>query len=249
MKQQNLNTVGLFAALLLGVLKRGISRCLGVMVAMGWGVVRDSLGTTLIKIVLLGLLYSGLTLFRDFLVVVASEDVQTLSVSTEEELIDFALFLTPMIIIINLIFYFWIISSLNATTEYLKNMNQTSKLRRHLRLRCVILTSIAIAAGWLVFSIVDVFTGILSTDQMWIMEGAMQGNYLFVLTGVAILWRPNSNAKDYAMQLELPALGGYDEDEENELELSCVVPSAGDMDDGNDPDHPDGLPVDDGVVS
>jgi hypothetical protein len=239
MKQENLNTVGLFAALLLGVLKRGISRCLGVMVAMGWGVVRDSLGTTLIKIVTLGLLYSGLTLFRDFLVVVAAENVQTLSISTEDELFDFALFLTPMIIIINLIFYFWIISSLNATTEYLKNMNQTMKLQRHLRLRCIILTSIAIAAGWLVFSIVDVFTGILSTDQMWVMEGAMQGNYLFVLTGVAILWRPNSNAKDYAMQLEVPALGGYDE--ENELELSCVVPSAGDMDDG--------LPVDDGVVS
>jgi hypothetical protein len=217
------------------------------MVAMGWGVVRDSLGTSLIAIVLLGLIYSGLTLFRDFLIVVASEDVQTLSISTEEDLIDFALllFLTPMIIIINIIFYFWIIYALNATTEYLKSMNQTSKLRRHVRLRCIILTSIAIAACWLVFSIIDGSKGILSTDQMWIMECAMQGNYLFVLTGVAILFRPNSSAKEYAMQLEVPAMGDYDE--ENELDMSCVVPSA--MDDGNDPDHPDGLRVDDGVVS
>jgi hypothetical protein len=209
------------------------------MVAMGWGVVRDSLGRTLIKIVILGLLYSGLTLFRDILVVFASDEVQTLSTSTEKELRDSALILTPPIIVINLIFYFWIISSLNATTEYLKNMNQTSKLRRHLRLRCIIMTSITIAAGWLVFSIFDVFAGILSADQMWMLEGAMHANYLFVLTGVAILWRPNQNSKDYAMQMEVPALG---EEEDNELELSCVVPSA--MDDGNDPDHPNGLKVD-----
>jgi hypothetical protein len=51
---------------------------------------------------------------------------------------------------------------------------------------------------------------------------------------------------DYAMQMELPALG----DDENELELSCVVPSAVDMgsDDGNDPDHQNGIRVDNAVL-
>lgn len=78
------------------------------------------------------------------------------------------------------------------------------------------------------------------------MEAGRHANYLFVLIGIAILWRPNPNAKDYAMQMELPAMG---EDGEHELELSCVVPSAGDMDDGNDPDHPDGLRVDHGTLS
>ena len=48
------------------------------------------------------------------------------------------------------------------------------------------------------------------------------------------------------MQMELPALG----DEDNELELSCVVPSADDMgyDDGNDPDHPNGMRIDGAVL-
>lgn len=132
----------------LGVLKRGVSRCLGVMVAMGWGVVRDSLGSALVKIVFLGLLYSGLTLARDFFVV-AAEDVQTISMSTKYyELLDFAWVLTMLIIFINLVFYFWIIRSLNSTTEYLRNMNQTSKLKRHMRLRCLILTSLFIVALW-----------------------------------------------------------------------------------------------------
>jgi hypothetical protein len=131
-----------------GVLKRGVSRCLGVMVAMGWGVVRDSLGPALIKIIILGVLYSGLTLVRDFFIV-AAEDVQTISMSTKYyELMDFAWILTLLVILINLIFYFWIISALNSTTEYLRNMNQTSKLKRHLRLRCLILTSLVIVGIW-----------------------------------------------------------------------------------------------------
>jgi hypothetical protein len=53
-------------------------------------------------------------------------------------------------------------------------------------------------------------------------------------------------AIDYAMQMEVPSLGGDD----NELELSCVVPSAEDMayDDGNDPDHHNGIQVDNAVL-
>jgi hypothetical protein len=118
------------------------------MVAMGWGVVRDSLGPALVKLIMLGFLYSGLTLARDFFIV-AAEDVQTISMSTKYyELMDFAWILTLLVILINLIFYFWIISALNSTTEYLRNMNQTSKLKRHLRLRCLILTSLVIVGIW-----------------------------------------------------------------------------------------------------
>lgn len=236
----------LATALALGILKHASSRCLGVMVSMGWGVVRDSLGRALIKIIFLGLLYSGVTMARDFLVV-AAEKVETVSLTEEEELIDLALVLTPIIIVINLIFYFWIIASLNSTTEYLRNMNQTSKLRRHMQLRCLILTSLFVVGVWLLLSIAQVFTGFLSQDQIWIMEAVMNANYLFILCGVAVLWRPTSTSKDYATQMEVPSLG----DDDNELELSCVVPSADDMDydDGNDPDHPNGLRIDGAVAS
>lgn len=211
----------MYAALTLGVLKRGISRCLAVMVAMGWGVIRDSLGRALFQIILLGLIYSGLTLARDYLVVAAVE-VERVNLTEEEELMDLALVLTPLVIFVNVIFYFWIITSLNATTEYLKNMNQSSKLRRHLRLRCLILASLIVVGIWLLFNIAQAFTGALSQDQVWILEAAMHVNYLFILVGVAILWRPNSNAKDYAMQMELSPDG----DDSNELELSSNIPSA-----------------------
>lgn len=217
-----------YTGLGLGVLKRGSSRCLGVMVAMGWGVVRDSLGTTLIKIIFLGLLYSCLTLAREFLEIFA-EAVQKKSLQQQEELLDLALVLTPIIFVVNAIFYCWIISSLSSTTEYLRNMNQASKLRRHMRLRCLIITSLVIVGIVMALSIAQIFTNYLSKDQLWIIQAVTHANYLFILFGVGILWKPNSNAKDYAMQMEVPALG----EGENELELSCVVPSAEDVDNEN----------------
>ena len=216
------------------------------MVSMGWGVIRDSLGITLVKIVTLGLTYCGLTMARDFLLVLSVDRMESWSASTEEALLDWTLLVSLAVVVVNVIFFFWIISSLVATTEYLKNMGQTTKLRRHLRLRCIIMTAFVIALSWFIFTIIDALLGILNSGQAWMLEAFMHLNHLFVIMSVAILWRPNPNARDYAMQLELPAMG---DDEENELELSCVVPSAGDLDDGNDPDHPNGLPVDDAVVS
>lgn len=215
------------------------------MVSMGWGVIRDTLGLALFKIVFLGLLYCALTMLRDFLVVLAVDKVESWSSGAEAELLDLTFLVTLAVVAINLIFFFWIISSLSATTDYLKNMNQTTKLRRHLRLRCIIVTGFIMAIVWFVFSIVDGAVKILTTNQYWLMEGAMHVNNLLVIGSVAFLWRPNANSKDYAMQMQL-ATG---DDAENELELSCVVPSAEDMDDGNDPDHRRGLPVDDAVVT
>merc|ERR1711907_860858 len=122
-----------------------------------------------IKIIFLGLLYSGLTLARDFLEV-AAKAVKTASLTEEEELIDLALVLTPIIIFIDLIFYLWIISSLSGTTEYLRNMNQTSKLRRHMRLRFLIIASFIVVGIVMALSVAQIFTNFLGKDQLWIMQ-------------------------------------------------------------------------------
>lgn len=196
------------------------------------------------KIVFLGLVYCGLTMVRDFFLVLAVDKVQSWSASTEETLVNLTVLISLALVAVDLIFFVWIMSSLVSTTEYLRNLNQTSKLQRHLRLRCIILTAFAASVVWVIFSIVTEVIGLLSTAQYWILEGAVHLINLYVIASVAILWRPNPNAKDYAMQMELPMMG--DDDGENDLELSCVVPSAGDMDDGDDPDH---LPVDDAVAT
>jgi len=245
--------IAMYIALVLGILFQASLRCLGVMVAMGWGIVRDTLGMVLCKIIMLGLLYFGLTLVRDSLDAAASS-AQLVSSTEKKELVNVARVLSFVIICINIIFYCWIIFSLRTTTEYLRNMNQTSKLRRHLRLCCLIVTSLFVSVVLTVFDAVQslpdfipqIFNGsdspfgsILNKDQTWIIKAIGYGNYLFILFGVTILWRPNANAKDYAMQMQLPAHA----DSENDLELSCVVPSADDVDIG------EGYKIDDAVAT
>lgn len=70
-----------------------------------------------------------------------------------------------------------------------------------------------------------------------VVDGAIEANYIFVLTGVAVLWRPQKNAKEYAYVMQLPSTkAGADEQDgdEGEFELSAVVPSAADSDDEDD---------------
>ena len=69
----------MYSGVLVGVLKRAISRCMLVMVSLGWGVNRDSLGSTMKKIVGLGILYAGVAVARDILTIIAVEDLQKVS--------------------------------------------------------------------------------------------------------------------------------------------------------------------------
>lgn len=104
-----------------------------------------------------------------------------------------------------------------------------------MRLRCIFLFSILFAVVWAIFSLVDTYDedGIMREEQEWVVDAATELNYLFVLVAVCILWRPNPSAKEYAYVTELP---GGDDDGENDLELTGVVPSA--MDDDDDDEEP-----------
>jgi amino acid transporter len=216
---------------MVGVLKRGISRCLIVMVSLGWGVVRDDLGPVLRKINALGALYIATSLVCDIFTVVAYTEVQRISQEEEEELFDVVSILRIVIAVIDITFYIWIIDSLNATMDHLEGTGQTSKLQRYLRLRCIFLFSILFAVVWSVFGIVNNFDeGIVENEQNWVIDASTELNYIFVLLGVAVLWRPSPTAKEYAYVMELPAMTSDDDDEDGVLDMSHVVPSAADDD-------------------
>jgi len=83
-----------YVAIIMGVFKHGISRCLLVMVSLGWGVIRDTLGSALHKVVILGAVYIGTAGMRDIMVIWAVEDIATLSYNQEDELWNVATILT-----------------------------------------------------------------------------------------------------------------------------------------------------------
>jgi hypothetical protein len=223
-------------AIFTGVVKRGISRCLIVMVALGWGVVRDSLGSTMRVLVVLGAIYVGASAAQSLMLILLVEDMKTLSFGEEEELVDVMMAMTSAVKTLNFIFIVWIIYALNGTMKYLENMNQSRKLMRYVRLRRIFLLSIIFAVVLEGFSFDDANDeeGIVREEQEWVIDAATELNYLFVLVAVAVLWRPNPSAKEYAYVMELPAMGG-EGDDENELELTGYVPSALDDEDGEEP--------------
>lgn len=227
------STFIIWIGVLAGVLKQGISRCLIVMVSLGWGVVRDSLGSAMRLIVVLGTAYICVSAVRDLMIVYAIEDMNKISYNEQQHLFNAVKALTLAVSVIDVIFIMWILDALNNTMLYLENMNQTRKLERYLKLRCLFLFSLLFATVWAVFTIVDTINveGIVAEEHAWAIDAATEVNYLFVLIGVALLWQPNPNAREYAYVMELPAMGT---DGENELELTDNVPSAADSDDGSD---------------
>ena len=149
-------------------LKNGISRCLLVMVSLGWGVIRDDLGSVMSKITFLGGTFTAVSLLHDIMDVVAYTEVQKLSEEEEDELFDIVEILGIVIVVLDVIFVIWILDAMNGTMEYLENMNHTSKLLRYLRLRFILLFAILFAIAYTVFGVVDqVDQGIVDHEQEW----------------------------------------------------------------------------------
>ena len=139
------------------------------MVSLGWGVVRDDIGPVMKRITFLGGAYVVIALLRDIITVVAYTEIQKLHQDQENELLDIESILNLVISLIDVIFYLWIIDSLSMTMEYLETARQTLKLRRYLRLRCVLLFSILIVVVWTVFGMVNRVDdeGIVDQESEW----------------------------------------------------------------------------------
>mmetsp|Transcript_3954 Transcript_3954/g.6762 ORF Transcript_3954/g.6762 Transcript_3954/m.6762 type:complete len:591 (-) Transcript_3954:625-2397(-) len=221
----------MYTGKLLGTFKQALSACLIVMVSLGWGVVRDNLGSNLLWILILGTCYVlADTAYEFFPIFFNPAENQTMDQDATKKFIKFETIIKFVVDVICVLFYLWILDSLNCTMQYLENMNQSMKLLRYLRLRCLLLFSILFGFVWFVFGAVNEMMeeSILEEQQEWTVKALNELNYLALLVGVAILWRPDPNAKEFAYVMELPAIGG----DENELEMTANVPSA--LDDDED---------------
>mmetsp|Transcript_493 Transcript_493/g.847 ORF Transcript_493/g.847 Transcript_493/m.847 type:complete len:512 (+) Transcript_493:238-1773(+) len=201
----------LYTGVVFGVLKRAISRCLVVMLSLGWGVTCDSLGSKMRKVVLLGIIYAGCSAARDIFTVMAITENEILSQDQENEILDVVTILTFVVSFIDVTFYLWIFDALNGTMQYLEGMNQAMKLKRYLRLRLILLISVLFAILWSVFGIVDSYNDkrmVNEEENGWVLSAVWEINYLFVLIGLSYLWAPETGAKEYAYVMELSPVGG-----------------------------------------
>lgn len=220
----------LYTGVVLGVCKRAISRCLVVMLCLGWGVTCDTLGDKMAKVVTLGVAYAGVSAARDVMTVLAITENEVLSTETENSLLDAVTLLTFITAFIDVTFYLWIFDALNSTMQYLEDMNQSRKLKRYLRLRLILLLSVLFAVVWTVFGIVDSYNDqrIINEEvNGWVLSAVWEFNYLLVLVGLACLWAPEAGAKEYAYVMELSQLG-------NDLEFETSIDGPESDDEGGD---------------
>ena len=198
-----------YSGILIGVIKGAIARCLIIMVCLGWGVIRDTLGDQMKKILFLGIVYLVVAFLRDVAGIVFVEEIHVLSDETEEEIYDVFTLFTLITATIDVVCYMWILDALNGTMQYLENMNQTMKLKKYLRLRLILLLSILFGLFWTILGIVNTMmdTAVLAENQDWVIPAAWSVNFFFILTSIALLWRPNPRAKEFAHVMELPSVG------------------------------------------
>ena len=182
------------------------------MVCLGWGVIRDDLHDHLRKIYILGSMYFGLSLLCDITKVFSIVENEVLTEKVQNEIFDTVAILTFAIALMDVVFYLWILDALNASMQYLEEMNQKMKLDRYLKLRLVFLLSIVFAVAEACFGIINSFmpSRMLNERHEWGVQGAWEINYFAVLAAISYLWKPDPFARDYAYVMELPSMENAD---------------------------------------
>ena len=200
------------------------------------------------KIIIAGTVYALLSFTQSVTEIIMVKEFEHVSLEKEEEIYDVWEILSFIVAAINVFFYMWILDSLNSTMQYLENMSQTMKLKRYLKLRLILLISILFAIVWFVFSIAKATmdTVLLEYGQEWAVESAAEAIYFFILVGIAVLWKPDPTAKEFAFVMELPSIG-------DDMVLDTNIGTVDTDDDDEDIDgvkvSGTGLKIDDGVAS
>jgi Lung seven transmembrane receptor len=216
------STLLVWLGILVGALKQGVSRCLLVMLSMGWGVTRDTLGSMMTYVALFGGIIIATDAVNYSMVVFAVSRIDLLSDDVHSSIVGLVRLLSKLKSVIDIFLVVWVLLALHQTISFLRVLDQTTKLARMCNLRNLFIGSIAFN---ICIHIVMFVTesdqasegGILQKRHAWISSAWTEANYLLVLIGVAILWRPNPNARQYVYTMELPTKSLYTSTNEKEL--------------------------------
>lgn len=190
-------------AVTFGSVKKTLSRLLLLVVSMGFGVVRPTLGGLTSKVILLGLIY--------FIATEALELVEHLG-----NINDFSgktkLFLVLPVAFLDACFILWIFSSLSKTLEKLQMRRNLAKLELYRKFTNSLAVSVLLSIAWIGFELYFNATDPLSElwQIAWIIPAFWNMLAYSLLVVICVLWAPSHNPTRYAYMEEM----GEDSDEE-----------------------------------
>ncbi|CAF4576773.1 unnamed protein product, partial [Rotaria sp. Silwood2] len=187
----------------LSCLKRTVSRMLVIIVALGYGIVKPRLGPLKQKILAIGILYFGIA---------TTEAVLRINTKNDETNNKILISRIPLAIIDALIYY-WIFTSLVATTRTLRLKNNLLKLNVYRHFTNTILFAIVASILFMIWSLKSHFFTICITNwrEFWVDDAFWHILFSLILLVIMFLFRPSNNNQRYAF---VPLLDHSDNDDD-----------------------------------
>ncbi|URE16319.1 Holliday junction DNA helicase ruvB N-terminus [Musa troglodytarum] len=197
-----------FWAVTFGTVKRTVSWVIILVVSMGYGVVRPTLGGLTSKVIML-----GATFF------LASEILEL--VENAGAVSDFAgkarLFLVLPVALLDAFFIIWIFTSLSKTLDKLQARRLIAKLDIYRKFTNALAVTVIVSVGWICYELYfksnDVYNG--HWQNAWIIPVFWQVLSFSLLCVIAALWAPSQNSMRYAYSDD----GSEEFDREDSLSL------------------------------
>ncbi|KAK1286782.1 hypothetical protein QJS10_CPB20g00086 [Acorus calamus] len=199
-------------------IKKTLSRLLLLVVSMGYGVVRPTLGGITSKVALLGVIYF-----------VASEALEL--IEHLGNINDFSgkakLFLVLPVALLDACFILWIFSSLSKTLEKLQIRRSMAKLELYRKFTNSLAISVLLSVAWIGYELYFNATDPLSElwRRAWIIPAFWNVLSYLLLLVICILWAPSNNPTRYAYSEDT----GDDFDEEGVPLTGSSTKASGDM--------------------
>ncbi|CAJ1969784.1 unnamed protein product [Cylindrotheca closterium] len=224
----------IYAAVAFPVLKRGMTMSLGILVAKGWGIVdQQNSRLSLAQVINLGVVYTGLVAFRDFMSVQYFDLMVPLDGDSDfPKFSNVATICTVIVHTMDILIGVWMVFTLNGTIRNLRRGDTTNiessnqqhrELENYVRLRQLILISMVIAAPWWIIRLLQRVEGTIvfsSEYHTFIVAAIVQLLYVVILTNVSVLWRPRPSTQSDA---EKPRQERVTEDDSTQQETSTLL--------------------------
>lgn len=216
----NFNSTGLrpmgitMWAVTIGAVKKTVSRLLILVVSMGFGVVRPTLGGLTSKVLLLGGTY-----FLAYESLDVVENVNTINDPPGKE----RLFLVLPVAMLDAFFILWIFTSLSRTLEKLQARRRFAKLELYRKFTNSLAVSVVVAVAWIGYELYFKATDPYGErwQSFWIIPAFWYMLSFVLLVIICILWAPSQNSTRYAYSEEV----GEDFDEEEAVALTASTTS------------------------
>jgi hypothetical protein len=200
-------TMNLFAVIF-GAMKRSLSRVVVQFIALGYGIVRPSIGEDYNRVLFLGGMYCFLSLVYS----ISSTLPQSSKAIDRKSEIDFLSAVVLILASIDTTFYIWIFTSLSNLLTSLAARKQGAKYLLYRNFRSVLFVSLFFSIIWGLYRSLILYGDKIDTWQFqWTVDALWELMYFAVFVAIAYLWAPSKNSLRYAYSVELVQLEDDDE--------------------------------------